>query len=990
MDVLRRLAPLAVLAMMIFSSGQVRAVEVLGTGTASLLGNDLTDLNNDGVEATYAPPANFGGFDATFFSSDEPGFEGAEAAYNVFDNVLGPGNAKWCCGTVFPQIVGADFREAQPDKAFRLTHFTVSSANDAPERDPVVWRIEGSNDGECWITIFSPDDLALAVETLGGAPGTSIWGSDLPGSRLKVIRFDEGDDYDIQDTAYSMFRMVTHETGTTTGAFFQIGEIEFFGEEDDPPVEPPADCLTCWDPVLETACARAGQDILVTWQNPDTCSCTEPTRILLNGVEVGTVPLDATSFTIPAASFPKDVFTVEVMNCSGVSGNCTVFKTEPDGSIVGTSWLALGPFATPVGCDGNASLFLTNHIGPEETIACQYPIDGDPVEGYVPGDPLVPDPATASTSSYHPAAPTDGLGNPVWRLFSDATPTDGDLNFEQGPAGPLDRYMQFVATWIENKSGAPMSLQACIGRDDDAQVWVDNVLAYNAATCTARARCQTTFPFILPPGIHVIKVGVWEEAGDWGLLFGLVDPATGLPIVDLGGILDGKQLTTGSPLSADIVFHGTTRPAGFVVPDCSGEGCFPVTNLSCTKNEDGTIDLSWENSEGCNGDIKIFVGGQQVAVVPAATTSYTIEDEAFRLATMVSVDNSGFMKVSCSLVDVLGTGTAALLGGDLTDIDNDGVEALYAPPDDYGGFDATFFSSDEEGFNDGFVLPATLPGEAAFNVFDNVNTLAGGNEKWCCGTTFPQIVGADFTETTGVKYRLTHFTVSSANDSVAYPGRDPRVWRIEGSNDGTTWTTIFSQDNPDASLWTDNLQVLLFQEDREFPVQTAAYSMFRMITDLTGLPGGDPLAAFFQLGEIELFGVEEGTVAEICDNGVDDNGDQLVDCADPACTSAPNCQGKKFYRADPNNDGSTNITDGIYVLNFLFLGGPAPTCRESADANNDKGVNITDGIYILNYLFLGGPTPAAPGPPGKGEPCGLDTDAPGSAGDLGCETYTKC
>ena len=29
---------------------------------------------------------------------------------------------------------------------------------------------------------------------------------------------------------------------------------------------------------------------------------------------------------------------------------------------------------------------------------------------------------------------------------------------------------------------------------------------------------------------------------------------------------------------------------------------------------------------------------------------------------------------------------------------------------------------------------------------------------------------------------------------------------------------------------------------------------------------------------------------EICDNGVDDNGDGLIDCADPECVSAPNCQ----------------------------------------------------------------------------------------------------
>jgi hypothetical protein len=57
-----------------------------------------------------------------------------------------------------------------------------------------------------------------------------------------------------------------------------------------------------------------------------------------------------------------------------------------------------------------------------------------------------------------------------------------------------------------------------------------------------------------------------------------------------------------------------------------------------------------------------------------------------------------------------------------------------------------------------------------------------------------------------------------------------------------------------------------------------------------------------------------------------------------------------------------NITDGIYVLNYLFLGGPAPPCLAAANANGDGVLNITDGIYILNFLFLGGPPPAAPYP----------------------------
>ena len=96
--------------------------------------------------------------------------------------------------------------------------------------------------------------------------------------------------------------------------------------------------------------------------------------------------------------------------------------------------------------------------------------------------------------------------------------------------------------------------------------------------------------------------------------------------------------------------------------------------------------------------------------------------------------------------------------------------------------------------------------------------------------------------------------------------------------------------------------------------------------------------------------------------------------------------GVRFHRGDSNADGTMNITDGIFVLNFLFLGGPSPTCLEAANPNDDAVLNITDGIYILNFLFLGGPGPALPG--GPGADCGLDPE--GSPTDLGCESYPDC
>ncbi len=198
------------------------AFTVVGNGTGSLLGNDLTDLGDDGMEGVYAPP-NLGGFDAVFFSNNEPGFGGGEFAFNVFDNTLGGGNAKWCCGAGpgTPQIVGADFSTtlATGDRAIQLTSFTLSSANDVPGRDPVAWRVEGSNntttglDGT-WTTIYN-------------SPTTSSdWAT-----RLQVNRYSPADgDTFLTNEAFNAFRVVTDATALTGGAFFQIGEVELFGE----------------------------------------------------------------------------------------------------------------------------------------------------------------------------------------------------------------------------------------------------------------------------------------------------------------------------------------------------------------------------------------------------------------------------------------------------------------------------------------------------------------------------------------------------------------------------------------------------------------------------------------------------------------------------------------------------------------------------------------------------------------------------------------
>lgn len=61
-----------------------------------------------------------------------------------------------------------------------------------------------------------------------------------------------------------------------------------------------------------------------------------------------------------------------------------------------------------------------------------------------------------------------------------------------------------------------------------------------------------------------------------------------------------------------------------------------------------------------------------------------------------------------------------------------------------------------------------------------------------------------------------------------------------------------------------------------------------------------------------------------------------------------------FVRGDANADGGINLSDVLFVLNYLFRSGPAPTCEAAGDADDNGEVNLSDAIYALLYLFRGG------------------------------------
>jgi len=65
-----------------------------------------------------------------------------------------------------------------------------------------------------------------------------------------------------------------------------------------------------------------------------------------------------------------------------------------------------------------------------------------------------------------------------------------------------------------------------------------------------------------------------------------------------------------------------------------------------------------------------------------------------------------------------------------------------------------------------------------------------------------------------------------------------------------------------------------------------------------------------------------------------------------------------FKRGDVNNDGDIKVGDVIFLINYLFKGGPIPyPFYESGNVNGQDNVNITDVVYLIKYLFKGGQPP---------------------------------
>jgi hypothetical protein len=76
--------------------------------------------------------------------------------------------------------------------------------------------------------------------------------------------------------------------------------------------------------------------------------------------------------------------------------------------------------------------------------------------------------------------------------------------------------------------------------------------------------------------------------------------------------------------------------------------------------------------------------------------------------------------------------------------------------------------------------------------------------------------------------------------------------------------------------------------------------------------------------------------------------------------------GDQWICGDVTGDGAVDIDDVVYLIAFIFSGGPPPDPLAAGDVNCSDGANpvdIDDVVYLISYIFSGG-TP----------PCDIDGD----------------
>ena len=237
---------------------------------------------------------------------------------------------------------------------------------------------------------------------------------------------------------------------------------------------------------------------------------------------------------------------------------------------------------------------------------------------------------------------------------------------------------------------------------------------------------------------------------------------------------------------------------------------------------------------------------------------------------------------------------------------------------------ATVFANNEQSRTINTVMNKSLSGDVMKVQNTTANQGAVGHELYVTGTWSTTIGGYEM----AMYYDATKLEIADVNLEGTVADYSGSEWLVYWSyNDAVTPAYVLAS----AITWSTDV------------IAAGSGNIFKLVVNVSGsAPAGDTVLDLAQ---------SVGPLPSYCSYSDPSGGVIFPDLIDGKITISTVVCG------DANGDHAVGLGDAIYILNYLFKHGTAPSPLCVADANGDGAVGLGDAIYILNYLFKHGDPP---------------------------------
>lgn len=308
----------------------------------------------------------------------------------------------------------------------------------------------------------------------------------------------------------------------------------------------------------------------------------------------------------------------------------------------------------------------------------------------------------------------------------------------------------------------------------------------------------------------------------------------------------------------------------------SGASCSGTASRSFTVSGTATTSssLSLNQSTWLPSSVS---SSQNVSVTSNVGWSVSSNDVIWLTASPTSGSNTGSFTMSATA-----NGSTSSRTGTIT-VSGSGVisQTISVTQAGTGGGSTTDRTEGGTASDDGANNPNN---EGEVQAFDNTS-----NTKWLIFNSTGNIA-YDFANEDA--YAINRYTVTSANDE---PLRDPKNWNLQGSNDGSNWTTVDSQNN---QYYGGRFETKTFNISN-----TTAYKQYRL--NVTANNG----STLLQIAEIQMFGSASSTSCIIpSPPSISTNSN-----TSPANLTATGCNGFITWSNGQTSNPLTGVGTGTYT-----------------------------------------------------------------------------